>query len=57
MDEVTPNTTGNKDGFTDGNAEYPYRSYVNVASTNEAARGYAVNKVYTGGGIKMYHWV
>ena len=52
MDEITPNTTGSKDGFTDGNAEYPYRSYVNVASTNEAARGYTVNKVYTGGGYK-----
>lgn len=52
MDEITPNTTGSKDGFTDGNAEFPYRSYVNVASTNEAARGYAVNKIYTGGGYK-----
>lgn len=51
-EEIIPRGTGNKEGFSDGNAEFPYRSYINVASTNEAARGYAVNRVYTGGGYK-----
>ncbi len=51
--DIEPKNEGKRDnGFTDHNAEYPYRSYINVASTNEAARGYKVNRVYTGGGYK-----
>ena len=51
--DIEPKNEGKRDnGFTDHNAEYPYRSYINVASTNEAARGYKINRVYTGGGYK-----
>jgi len=53
IEVTTPENVENpNDGFTDTNAEYPYRSYINVASTNEAARGYKINRVYTGGGYK-----
>jgi len=39
-------------GFEDPSREWPRQSYLNTASTNQAARGIKTNKVYTGGGYK-----
>lgn len=39
-----------KDGFDDPSGVFPSREYLNVATTNFAARGIKKNKVYTGGG-------
>jgi hypothetical protein len=36
-------------GFLDNSGEYPRRSHVNDVSTNKAARGHKVNRVYIGG--------
>jgi len=46
------NDTEARNGFDDPAQAFPKKSYLNVASTNQAARGLKINKVYTGGGYK-----
>ena len=51
-DEYTPTPPTNPNGFDDPKAEYPKKEYVDAPSTNFAALGTKVNRVYTGGGDK-----
>lgn len=39
-------------GFEDPSLAFPKKSYLNTSSSNQAARGLKINKVYTGGGYK-----
>jgi len=45
-----PEPLDEKDGFKDPSKIYPKREYVNIASTNQAARGIVRNELAMGGG-------
>ena len=51
-DEYTPTPPTNPNGFDDPKAAYPKKPYIDAPSTNFAALGTKVNRVYTGGGDK-----